>query len=409
MTILSASMDGQCWPSGKNASYPSFGVSRQAQPLTRLTPEGFFGRIRASARAPQRKRPTSRPTSYSTVNMTISVAIIGSGKSAREGHIPAYRRVPQARIVAIADPDLEKAVSVAKEFGIKGVYDDYAVMLKRRHPDLVSVCTAPSERKNAVLSALSQGAHILSDMPMGMTADEGKAILDAAREADRVVAFAAPRRFEPRIAAVREAIVNGDLGRVCLCRTWSRQSTIPADDFWQIKAEIGGGALSVHGHEMLDLALWLTGDEPVSVSGQLFHRFAESPDFPKSWFGSRRELDAEDLAIALVRCQESVLSLEADWLCSTDDFGIHVVGTKGQSCTSPFRMEVASKGEFADMTPTFFPETSAWYEQVQSFIDASLGHGKPFPRGEEALRVQRIADAIRQSSRDRREILLSDK
>jgi predicted dehydrogenase len=177
---------------------------------------------------------------------------------------------------------------------------------------------------------------------------------------------------------------------------------------WQIKRKNGGGALSVSGYEMLDLALWLTGDEPVSVSGRLFHRFPESPDVRKTWFGSRREFDAEDLAIALVKCRESVVVLEADLLCSADDFGVAAVGTKGQSCTSPFRMEVASEGEFVDMTPTFFPETSAWYEQVKSFVDASLGRGKPFPAAEEALRVQRLADAIRRSSECGREIRLSD-
>ncbi len=340
--------------------------------------------------------------------MKVSVAIIGSGKSAREHHIPAYLRTPEVQITAIADADLEKAHSVAKQFGIRSVYDDYGVMLKKRHSDFVSVCTAPSEHRDAVLSALSRGAHILCDVPMGMNADEGEAMLDAAEQANRVLVFAAPHRFEGQAISMRDAIVNRDLGQVCFCRGWSRHKAIPADDFWQIKAENGGGALSVSGYEILDLGLWLTGDEPVSVSGTLFHRFEDNPETRKTWFGSRRELDAEDLVIAVVRCEKSILSLEADWMCSTDDSGVVVVGTRGQGCTSPFRMEVASKGRLVNMTPTFFPETSAWYEQVRSFVDASLGHGKPFPCGEEALRVQRIADAIRRSSECGRETLLSE-
>jgi len=340
--------------------------------------------------------------------MKVSVAIIGSGNSAREGHIPAYVKMPETQVVAIADADLERARSVAKEFGIKGAYGDPAVMLKRRRPELVSVCTAPSEHKEAVLYALSRGAHVLCDMPMGMDADEGKAMFDAAREAGRVLVFAAPRRFEVKAATIREAVVNRDLGQVCFCRAWCQQKAVPAADLWQIKRKNGGGVLSVSGHEMLDLALWVAGDEPVSVSGRLFHRFAENRDLPKSWFGSRREFDAEDLVIALVRCRESVLALTADWLCSADDSGVLVIGTKGQSCTSPFRMEVASKRGFTDMTPTFFPESSAWDEQARSFLDASLGRGKPFPNPEEALRVQRVADAIRRSSECGREIHLSN-
>ncbi len=340
--------------------------------------------------------------------MKLTVTIIGSGKSAREHHIPAYVKMPQTEVVAIADANLERAQSVAKQFGIKSVYEDYAVMLKKRRPSFVSVCTPPSEHKEAVMQALSRGAHVLCEIPMGMNADEGKAMLDAARKAEKVLVFAAPRRFEAQAATVKEVVVNRDLGHVCFCRAWGRRKAIPAEDLWQIKGKNGGGALSISGYEMLDLALWLTGDEPVSVSGRLFQRFPQSPDVRKTWFGSRREFDAEDLAIALVKCRESVVALEADWLCSADDSGIAVVGDKGQSCTSPFRMEVASGGQFVDMTPTFFPETSASFEQVKSFVNASLRRGNASPSGEEALRVQRVADAIRRSSECGREIHLSE-
>lgn len=340
--------------------------------------------------------------------MKISVAIIGSGSSAREHHIPAYRSIPDAQVLAIADADREKARSVGGEFGIKNVYDDYATMLKRRQPDLVSVCVAPAERQKAVLFALSRGVHVLCDMPMGMNTDEGKALIEAAQKAGKTLVFAAPGRFEPQAASVKEAIVNGDLGQVCFCRAWCRRKAVPADDPWQIKTKQGGGALSVSGHQPLDLGLWLIDDKPVSVSGSLFHRFGESPDAPKTWFGSRRELDAEDFVAALIRCQRSVLALEVDWLCSEDDSGALIAATKGQSCTSPFRMEVASEGQFVDMTPTFLPETTAWQEQVKSFIEAALGHGKPFPSPEEAVCVQQIADAIRRSSESGREISLAE-
>jgi len=340
--------------------------------------------------------------------MKLNVAIIGSGKSAAEHHIPAYLRIPETEIVAIAGADSERARSVARQFGIKAVYDDYAVMLKRRRLHLVSVCTGASEHKDAVLSALSREAHVLCDMPMALNAEQGKAMLDAAGKADRLLVFAAPRRFEAQATAVRQAIENRDLGDICLSIAWARQKTIPGEDYWQIKSKEGGGALSVCGQEMLDLALWLVGDAPISVSGQLFHRFSKNPDIPKTWFGSRRELDAEDLAIAMIRCRNTLVSLEVDWLSSTDDAGVQIVGAKGRGCTSPFRMEFTGKGQFMDMTPTFFPETRAWDEQVRCFIDASLGHRKPFPDPQQTLRVQQLCDAIRQSSASGGEVLLPE-
>ncbi len=344
-----------------------------------------------------------------TIKMKISIAIIGSGTSARERHIPAYLSVPDAQVVAIADNDADTARSTGQKFGIKNVYDDYEVMLKRRRPDLVSVCVSPSERKDAVVFALSRGAHVLCEMPLGMSTEEGKAMIEAADKYGKTLIFAAPLRFEAPAASVKAAIVNGDLGQVCYCRVWCRRSAVPADDFWQIKTNQGGGALSVSGQEMLDLALWLTDDLPVSVSGSSCHRFKDSPEAPKTWFGSRKELDAEDLMAALVRCEKSVVAAEVDWLYGDDETGALVVGTRGRGSTSPFRTDVASQGRFVDMTPTFLPETVAWQEQVKSFIEAALGHGKPFPSTEEALRVQQIADAVRQSSQDGREVRLSER
>ncbi len=340
--------------------------------------------------------------------MKLNVAVIGSGKSAAENHIPAYQRIPDVQVVAIADTDPERANLVAQQFGIKGVYDDYGVMLRRRRPELVSICAPPSEHKDIALYALSRGVHVLCDVPTALNADQAQRMFDAAKEADRVLTFAAPRRFEAETLALKQAVTNRDLGAVCLCHAWFQQKGIAADELWKIKAKEGGGALCVCGQEMLDAALWLVDDAPVSVSGQLFHRFSGDPDIPKTWFGSRRELDAEDLVVALIRCEKSLVSLEVDWLASGDDSGIRVVGTKGRGCTSPFRIESASKGRYVDTTPTFFPETSAWEELVGCFIDASQGRRKPFPEWNDVVRVHRICAAIRKASLSGREIPLSD-
>jgi predicted dehydrogenase len=340
--------------------------------------------------------------------MKVPVAIIGATESVSERHILGYSRIPGMEVVALADADTEAAHSLAKKFGIKNVYDEYEMMLKKQRPDVVSVCTAPSEHKDAALSALSRGAHVLCELPMARNAEEGKAMLDAAGEANRVLVFAAPRRFEAQATTVREAVINRDLGSVTYSRAWDRRGGIPGEHLWQLKKNEGGGALSISGQNLLDLGLWMMGDEPISVSGRLFHRFPTSPDIPKTWFGSRREMDAEDLAVAMVRCKNSLLNLEIDWLCLEEGCGVTVIGTKGRGTTSPFQMEVANHGKLMDMTPTFLPETRAWDEQMGAFVDATLGHRKAFPDAGDILLVQKICDAIHKSSELGREVLLSE-
>ncbi len=355
-----------------------------------------------------RKVTKGKRRTASTAEMKLNVAIIGSGSSAAEHHIPAYLQIPETEIVAIADTDSERAQSVGKQYGVKALYDDYAVMLKKRRPHIVSVCTPPSEHKDAVLCALSRDAHVLCDLPMALSARDGKDMLNAAEKARKLLVFGAPRRFGHEATAIRQAIENGDLGSICAGKARVRRQTIPADDYWKIKSDQGGGALAAHGQEILDLALWLTGDSPISASGQLFRRFPQNPDISKTWFGSRREFDAEDLVMAIVRCKKTLVSLEVDWLFSVDESGVQIVGDTGRCCTSPFRMEFTGGGRFMDMTPTFFPQTNVWNTLIGAFIEATQGQRRAFPDPQETLRVQQLCDAIRESSESGHEVPLSE-
>src|SRR5258705_13403887 len=118
-----------------------------------------------------------------TDEKTVGIGIVGAG-FARTTQIPAFRNCKGARIVAITSRRRERAESVAQEFGIEHVAEDWRELVKRDDVDLVSVVTPPATHLEITLAALEQGKAVLCEKPMAMNAAEAERRPARAREAD---------------------------------------------------------------------------------------------------------------------------------------------------------------------------------------------------------------------------------
>jgi len=81
---------------------------------------------------------------------TIGVGIVGAG-FARTTQIPGFRNCKGARVVAITSRHREHAASVAQEFGIEHVANDWKDLVARDDIDLVSVVTPPATTQGRAL------------------------------------------------------------------------------------------------------------------------------------------------------------------------------------------------------------------------------------------------------------------
>ena len=82
----------------------------------------------------------------------VGIGIIGTG-FARTTQIPGFRDCMGAKVVAIASAHRERAETVAKEFGIDHVADDWQELVQRDDVDLVSIVTPPATRRDHSRSA----------------------------------------------------------------------------------------------------------------------------------------------------------------------------------------------------------------------------------------------------------------
>src|SRR5215831_16771349 len=108
----------------------------------------------------------------------------------------------QSRIVAMCDVDENQlnpaAAEVEKLSGDQPKrYKDYREMLQKERPEIVIVGTPDHWHALNMIAAVNAGAHVYVEKPIGHTVKEGRAMVNAARAANRVVQVGTHRRVSP--------------------------------------------------------------------------------------------------------------------------------------------------------------------------------------------------------------------
>jgi predicted dehydrogenase len=239
-------------------------------------------------------------------NKTIGVGIVGAG-FARTTQIPGFLNCEGARVVAITSRHRERAQSVADEFGIEHVSNDWRELVQRDDVDLVSIVTPPATHMEITLAALEQGKAVLCEKPMAMDAAEAKHMTDRAREADVLALIDHELRFLNSRRKMRAMLHSGRIGTVRHCNYVFRsdyRGVLGNWDWWS-DVTMGGGTLGAIGSHAIDSFRWLLDTEVSDVCCVLSTHVAERPDKSS---GTMRAVTSDDTVRMLLRFAESPLT-----------------------------------------------------------------------------------------------------
>jgi predicted dehydrogenase len=128
--------------------------------------------------------------------------------------------------VGLADPDpsqLEKcAGEVAKVSSDQPRrYRDYRELLQKEKPDIAIVATPDHWHALPTIDAVKAGAHVYVEKPICHTIDEGRAMVKAAREADRLVQVGLHRRVSPHPITGMQFLKSGKAGKIGMVRVFA--------------------------------------------------------------------------------------------------------------------------------------------------------------------------------------------
>jgi len=134
-------------------------------------------------------------------------AIAGCGYFGRI-QLEAWARIPEVRIVAAADPDLERARQAAP-----AAYADAAEMLERERPDFLDIATRPDSHLELVSLAAAHRIPVICQKPMARDWAEALRMVEVAEAAGIRLMIHENWRFQPWYREAARRIARGDIGR----------------------------------------------------------------------------------------------------------------------------------------------------------------------------------------------------
>src|ERR1700686_3042659 len=86
----------------------------------------------------------------------VRIGVIGAGFIAQVAHLYALSGIPEARIVALAEPDDGLREAVSRRFGIQSAYSAYQEVLNRTDIEALVICVPRRAQSRLVAEALSK-------------------------------------------------------------------------------------------------------------------------------------------------------------------------------------------------------------------------------------------------------------
>jgi predicted dehydrogenase len=240
-------------------------------------------------------------------NKVIGIGIVGAG-FARTTQIPGFKDCIGARVVAIASAHRDHAESVADQFKIRNVANDWRELVARDDVDLVSIVTPPATHMEITLAALEHRKAVLCEKPMAINADEARRMTDRAHQAGVLALIDHELRFLNSRRMMRAMLHNGAVGNVRHCNYVFRadyRGVLDRQWDWWSDESMGGGTLNAIGSHAIDSFRWMLGAEIVEVFCMLTTHIAERPD---KTTGAMRPVTTDDESKLLFRFADSTLT-----------------------------------------------------------------------------------------------------
>jgi predicted dehydrogenase len=190
--------------------------------------------------------------------------VISTGWVART-FINALRESEEARVVAVASRDGERAAALAAEFDVPRAYGAYADLLADPEVEAVYIGLPNSLHAEWTLACARAGKHVLCEKPLATSRAEAETMFEAARDAGVWLMEAFMYRFHPQTLKVQQLIAEDAIGDVRLIRS-TFSFTVADPNNVRLSAALAGGALMDVGCYPVNFARMVAGSAPEHVA-----------------------------------------------------------------------------------------------------------------------------------------------
>jgi myo-inositol 2-dehydrogenase/D-chiro-inositol 1-dehydrogenase len=296
----------------------------------------------------------------------LQFGIIGAGRIGRVHAETLAFRLPQAKIVTIADVNREAAESLAMDCGIPKVAATAEDVINDPAIDAVLICSSTDTHADLIVAAAEAGKHIFCEKPIAHSLEEIDRSLAAVKKAGVQLQVGFNRRFDSNFARVRDAVVSGEIGKPSLMHIISRDPGPPPISYIRVS---GGIFMDMTIHDF-DMARFLIGDEVEEI--YTVGGVTVDPEI-----GKAGDLDT---ALIVMRFRNGVIGTIDN--CRKAVYGydqrVEILGSEGkietENCYPNQAVVSSGKSVYKDLPLNFFMEryTESFAAELQSFTQAVL-------------------------------------
>jgi myo-inositol 2-dehydrogenase/D-chiro-inositol 1-dehydrogenase len=265
--------------------------------------------------------------------------------------------------------------------------------------DAVLIASSTNTHADLIEAAARSGKAVFCEKPIDLDIGRVAGCLDVIGRHPVPLMVGFNRRFDPHVAAVKDAIRAGSVGDVEMIVITSRDPQPPPLDY----VRVSGGLWRDSTIHDLDLARWLLDEEPVEV-------FARGSNLVDPAIGVAGDVDT---AMTVLRTASGRMCfVNNSRRCAYGfDQRVEVFGSRGMVQTENLRMtatRLSNGTATAAMPPLmhFFLERYAesYRVELEAFVDAVLAGRAPDPSADDGYRALVLADAAVESNRSGRAV-----
>ncbi len=332
----------------------------------------------------------------------LRLGVIGTGRIGRLHAANLVRRVPRARLLAVADVDADSAQRCADELGIGIVTGDYRSLLEGDTLDAVVVCSSTDTHGEIIAAAAAAGKHVFCEKPISLELPAIDAALAAVERAGIKLQIGFNRRFDANFRRVRDAIAEGEIGEPHLLHLVSRDPAPPPIEYVR---RSGGMFVDMTIHDF-DMARFLIGSEVDEVYAAAGVRVDPA-------IGEARDVDT---AVVVLRFENGVIGTidNSRRAVYGYDQRAEVFGSGGNIRTDNIHANAAVVSTAAhvrrDLPLHFFIERYAesYVDEMRAFVDAVLDGGSVPVTGLDGRIPVAMGMAARKSYEENRPVRVSE-
>lgn len=152
----------------------------------------------------------------------------------------AYKHIPDAKIVAVSDIDLDRAEAFARKHGVERAYRDHVEVSETKDLDYVDVCTPVSTHASITCDVAESGHSILLEKPMARTVSDCDRMIHEIQKHGVKLCVCHNQLYIPQVMQVKAKVDSGEFDLLSLRVSVKESAELIGAPNWIMTPEEGG-------------------------------------------------------------------------------------------------------------------------------------------------------------------------